>query len=548
MATGKTHTSNYIFYYFQNYLNFNKYTSGFSFADITAQQRAVLLQKQIDNLEKRNKFLIESSGEAGEAFGKMLNGRHLEETLFQASTLSLEALPGVTLGKNVSAGSVDYVEKLVDELTKNLSTFINGLDNMIDEMYNQLHKKESLDAYAQTVIADYAKTHKVSGDAMSQQILSEFLKDGLKSIKAKSSSAEDRLMADINKCINLANALPKYKEYVKNNAESLATNKEGAESRFFRILSRRLTGIRSHAQGLMGEIAVAAGFAAATSKGLKEIGKLGTTTSNVVGTRTSVKLPWGHLNINILKDPQLEEDAAKAQNIKKSTNKKDVEVTMNIVDGNGKITSTFTYGANVKNYTIKPDSPFTTYTIHDSGTFANAYKAAFPQDANYSFLFNLGAGHANQLRLGGPSYSELNTQWTQIIRTVAVSYIATALAGGIRENTVFLVLNGRVFLITDVLKNILSFIQAGEPGYNESNSAFGYGYQLRGMSREKMLAKSTWIFDKSRENVPKNRWDDRNTQLAYQRSDKARLELPKILNDAKITISLRTMTSLLMQR
>lgn len=557
--------SNYVFYYFQNFLTYGTDTATYyTLANITRFERARLLQEQINAIKARTQFLISSNGEAGMALEELLDRELIENNfVLGMDSLSVNVTENQVLNKDLTLSSTERINALADSLAQDISVFMNSLNNMIEEMWSYLTKTTTLDAYREMVIAQYAKNHSVNGD-IAQQVLRGFLTDGLKELNPSSkSNPETQLESDIQKCINLAMALPSYKDYVPVNTDTfpVKTNTSLAGS-FFRVLLRKLAGLKAHAQGNIGEIAAAAGLKSANAYALKQISDATATAMgikngknsvrskvNYTGTGTSYKNSWLGVTSEMMRDPNLIE-GGNDKNRKQShtTNKKDVQVIIEVIDGNGTVVANVDYGINVKNYSIKPSSKFTTYTIHDSGSFAAAYDRAFPEDKSHIFINNLAAGHTAQRRLGGETAAGLDAQWTQLVRTVAVSNLATALAGGIKENTLFLVLNGRVFLIADVLEKILSYINSGEPGYKESNSEFGYGYQISGISRRKMQAASKWIVasQNNKNKTGRSTIAGQSMTLAIKRSDAARPQLAQLMESAKITISLRTLTSVIL--
>lgn len=557
--------SNYVFYYFQNFLTYGTNTATYyTLADITQFERVRLLQEQINAIKARTQFLTSSNGEAGMALEELLDKKLIENNLVLGmNSLSINVTGNQKLNKDLTLSSTERINALAESLAQDMSIFMDSLNNMIEEMWSHLTKTTTLDAYREMVIAQYAKTHSVKGD-IAQQILRGFLTDGLKELNAPpKSNPEVQLEADIQKCINLAMALPSYKDYVPMNTDTfpVKANTSLAGS-FFRVLLRKLAGLKAHAQGKIGEIAAAAGLKTANAYALKQISdatakamgiKNGKNSVRIrtsyTGTGTSYKNSWIGVTTEMVKDPELAETSSeKNRRQLYTTNKKDVEVIIEVLDGNGTVVSTANYGANVKYYTIKPGNKFITYTIHDSGSFAAAYDRAFPEDRSHIFINNLASGHTAQRRLGGETAAGLDAQWTQLVRTVAVTNLTTALAGGIKENTLLLVLNKRAFLIADVLEKILSYIKSGESGYKESNSEFGYGYQISGISRRKMQAASKWIISSqnNKNKTGRSTIAGQNMSLAIKRSDAARPQLKQLMDSAKITISLRTLTSVIL--
>lgn len=537
--------NSYIFYYFQNYVEYGEGLPEFTFSNISQRTRASILQKQISKFDSHVRSLISDNGAAGRIFEQVLDYNNWDEVFKEvdghpdSTKLSVEAAIGKTINKSLMLSKTENMNALAEELVNDISYFQQSLQAMVEKMYKILDSPQNLEAYSLSVIAEYAKAKKIPESSLGQSVLHDFLKDGLKELPGgAANSSQESLKKDIDKCILLLNALPEYNDYIANNYEKKSGKGATEAAQFFRTLFRKLVGIRQHAQGAMGEIAAEAALHSGVAYVLdqaEEALQSASISTESTGSKTSARQLGGDFLSTRARRKETGRSRRfikEAKRMQKFVNKKDVQVNIDVQDGNG--IASVNFGATVKNYTVNPKGKFMTYTISDNGKFKTAYIAAFPDDFNYQFLFNLGAGHTASSRLGGPTAKELDNQWSQMIRTVAVSNLVTALAGSITENTVFIVLNNKVFLISDVLRQILNFINQGEPGYAKSDNIFGYGQQIRGISRSRMLAASKWYGNK-------RSIANQDMGFAMVRSNAARPILEAMLQQATMSISLRTL-------
>ena len=143
-----------------------------------------------------------------------------------------------------------------------------------------------------------------------------------------------------------------------------------------------------------------------------------------------------------------------------------------------------------------------------------------------SLIKNLGGGHTgNTNDLSGANMDAL---WTQLIDTVAAANLLTSLSGNITSSTLFLVLNGKIFDIEEVLNRIMGSIM------NQSGYSMSYGAT---MNRQR----STFLRENTMINGPTYNWF-----YAKQRSEKANTSMEATLQRAKMTITLSTLSSLLL--
>ena len=548
----------YIYYYFDNYARFGS-RAGTSFSDINNVRRESLLEKQLMTFKEHERSLLGISEDTSSTYEDILDPAFWDEIFITSQQYDVEVMPDQKLSTFSASGkSRALAEQKAEELASHVITFSNNLKKISEQMYEKAGLGSNYQEYMAGIANEYAKTMGIPKRKVAQQILSELMaQDGIKTLNSYGKDVRGQLASDMEKLTLAAIALPSYKSFIANNSDLL----KGAgsnKSKFFRTVASKLTSIRNHAKGLAHEIAVELGASAADGVIRKHLAKIGVEVvgaTNTGGGYSSGIRGLGWLGIEQrmsgrLSQPVSEDDIA----FQRSRNKGDVGVSIMIdSNGNGKVEANI--GFNVKNYSKVVHSKFKSYTIHDDGSFSALYRVAFPDDVNFQYIFNIGAGHTSAKNFeNGLTAKDLDSAWNNIIRTVAVSNLTYAMAGNITENVLFMVLNRKIFPISHILERILNYIKSGEGDYKsitDSDNWFGYGQQIRGISRRKFMSASKWIGDR------KGGWITWSTpygsgskpasadpELAQERSGKARESLQSLLSKATMSISLRTLASM----
>lgn len=553
--------TNYVHYYFRNFATYSLNSPQFNFDKFNSKKRAELLDNQINTVQARIDALVASTGAAGKALEELFKPESWNENLGEGydkdHLASIKMSDKEFLNKSASYKNNDDAVALANQLAEECSTFVSSMNGAIDKMMGYLKSNKTVEDYRDEVIGAYAKNGTINGP-IAQKIIDKFLsKDGLVELKAgEGATAEERLEADIKQCIAIVDAIEVggFGDYIDNGSFVGDENsKAPLAAQIFRKFAGKIASMRSRAQGLMGEISAATALTTGSRKvfanieELKE--KVEVSATNVSVGQSAPNYSYGGAcgigcDIVVRQDPSMATKKLypNGDTVKTRINKRDVEVTLDVKDGNG--TASVTFGANVKNYTIDPSSKTMYYTIFGGGntSFAEAYRLAFPQDSSFLLLANTGAGHTYMTKFQDKTTGKtLDAAWSEIVKTTVVSNLARYMMGSVNENTLFFVLNRQVYYITDVLRDIEEYIKNGEEGYNGVKS-FGYGYKLNGISRDKMLKTSTWI--KSNKTGGYLRKDE-DTDLAIARSRKAYDSILGLLSSTRLTVSLKTLTSLI---
>lgn len=548
--------TNYVHYYFRNFAKYSMGDVNYNFGNITASVRAKSLEAQIANVDARIAALKSGSGEAADAIGALLDKDSWERNSYDEDLITkVKMTDDVVAGNGVIFKKAEEVDALVQEFLADTDTFVASFETAVNEMMEYIQSPETIEAYRAEVLAAYSDGKAMNGKA-AQQILSEFINgNGLIAFKnPEHATPEQQLETVIKKCLAVIDSikcgyLDDYMESGDFSASS--TSKVSLEGQIFKKLSSKVGKLISSAQGFTGEIGSAALAVTAGNQILEkaEIKNIGLSTTPTGTGQNGGSRDWNGGNIDCVitakQDPAMASKALGTSSIKKAVNKKDYELNIDVKDGNGTVTFTTKLGVSAKNYTINPSSKTTMYTIHDGGekSFAKAYQAAFPTDSSFLFLFNLGAGHTQKKKFNDDVNGKtLDQKWVQLVKTTTIANFTQFLAGSVTEDTLLLSLNRQFFPISYVLRQVLSYIQGGENGYVSGDSNFGYGYSLNGISRRKMLATSTWI--KSEVASGGQMRGDDDPDVALVRSQKAYSDMLELLTNTKLSMSLRTLTSL----
>lgn len=548
----------YIYYYFDNYARFGS-RAGTSFTDINNVRRQSLLEKQLATFKQHERSLLRINDDTAATYEDILDPAFWNEIIIASQQYDVDVMPGQKLSSySVSGNSRALAEQKADELANNIVTFSDNLKIISEQMYEKAGLGSNYQEYMAGIANKYAETMGIPKGKVAQQILSELMaQDGIKTLNNYGSDVRGQLASDMEKLTLAAIALPSYESFIANNA-GLLKGAGSNKSKFFRTVVSKLTSLRNHAKGAAHEITVELGASAADGIIRKHLAKIGVEVvgaTNTGGGYSSGLRGLGWLGVEqrmdgALSQPVSEEDIA----FQRARNKGDVGVSI-MIDNNGNGRVEADIGFNIKNYSKIVNGRFKSYTIHDEGSFSALYRVAFPDDVNYQYLFNIGAGHTSAKNFdSGLTGKKLDSAWNDIIRTVAVSNLTYAMAGNITENVLFMVLNRKIFPISYVLERILNYIKSGEGDYKsitDTDNWFGYGQQIRGISRSKFMAVSKWKGDR------KGGWitwsapygtgskpASADPVLAQERSSEARDSLQSLLSKATMSISLRTLASM----
>ena len=556
MAYGK---GNYLHYYFANYALFQSRNASFLFSQITQEARKMFLNIQLENFIAHKESLQEQWTDKVDGVEELFTSDFWNDIMVEQDQYSYKGIEQYNAVNVFNPSKYDSAQlnAFADEITNNLQAFCSGITNLANSIQKSVESKGFKQDYAQAIMYNFASTGRMPDTEEGAAIVSALLqKEGFKKMAdADSDNPLEQIEGVIQNLLTLANNLPSYisekgynkdyKQYSKN-SKVKAIQKESEIVQLYNAIISKVAGARSYAQGIIGELGGEEGVALGSAKFCKEFQKLGYSleTANT-GEGMSVRAGnWLNIEQNIKLSPELMQNLSSGDYVK---NKKDVSlrVVKNEADGTGKVILDF--GFNIKNYSSKPktDAGVMTYTIQSSSVFGNFYQQLFNEDKDFMYLKSIGAGHGNgnnrlrggaRVRSGLPTYTNamLDTYWTQLIRSVVTANLAYTLAGNIQENTLFLVLNGKVFGIDQVLKGLINYIDNENRLKAGQTDDFGYGYLLQGLSRKRLMGQNTWQGQSSASQAD-----------AESRSVAANSGIDNLINSAKIQVSLRVLGKML---
>ena len=514
----------YVFYYFTNYEKYS--TTGISISDISTLSQIGLIEKQLGRINaKKNTLLQRGINEYGDEFGKLMDEMaHGNLAEYISPSYNTQMTQDLSVKTNFGAGDISAIKSMIEstaqEAVGDVGFFIEQLNKLIENIYSELSNTKNLEEYRQTVIQNYINEKNIVASQFAASVIEDFLKiDGFKDLNGKSLLTGDSLERSIQKLILLAESLPSWETGIGKSFSTCSRHgiiKDGVQ--LFQIIGNKVAGLQNYMQSQVGQLGMLTGALTATKLFLESLnnikieGNYGGHSNSALMIQTAVSEK---------KDPKLKSDYQNSR-VQSAYKKSGAEITVS----NDRVA--LTYGFNIKQSksAAKSSSGFRTYTINDSVEFLPMYERLFNDDSNHSFIKNLGGGHTgNTNDLSGANMDAL---WTQLIDTVAAANLLTSLSGNITSSTLFLVLNGKIFDIEEVLNRIMGSIM------NQSGYSMSYGAT---MNRQR----STFLRENTMINGPTYNWF-----YAKQRSEKANTSMEATLQRAKMTITLSTLSSLLL--
>ena len=543
---------NYIHYYFSNYVAFQSINATQALAQISEKSRISLLQRQLNSYRQRKQENMSSASDI-RGIEELFSADYWNDILRtnDSSLFSSNNINGMINPMDISQYSSAQLDAIAARLTDNLEMFCNSINNFATSVQKNIEDKGFKNAYNQAVIEDFAKTGTRPASVEGNNIINNLLKtDGFKTISNKVNNPIAKIENVIQNLLTLADNLPSYisqKGYNKDYQVSpkRGGRKIGQESKivqFYNKVISKISDAKVYLQETLEQLSHGVGLTNSMALATKKVQEV-----NQSLRSEKMSSAGGGQGLNIACDMNVIEDASLKNLYLKpyATTKKGNNVQLSIVndaEGNGQVV--FKMGFDIHNYKARPSdqSNVMSYTISKTESFGDFYRGLFPLDSNFMFIKSLGAGHgdgymrgqARSRRRGTYTNAQLTQYWGELVRSVAVTNLAMTFATNIREDTLFLVLNGKVIGIDTVLESLLSYIGHEQRGKIGQTSDFGYGYLLKGLSRSKMLDASQWTGS-----------DKANQEDASSRSDSATPKLENMLQTAKLFVTLRMLSSVL---
>lgn len=527
----------YLHYYYGNS------NSPFTSAEFFENKRKNLLDMQLKVFEQQKKVILNKahSSRVPKEYAELLeiltdtgNAGQLRDQIYAGANPS-DGVPDkvlfhTALGGTSSAGSIQNIksgiEKKVGDIVTNIDNFRIALQNTLDKAYQSLFGDGNFEAYKQAVFTEYVSNSGLSGkdkSIINQSILDNFLHhEGFVKSGAFDSNSANRVEDSLKKLILFADALPEYNSYLAGEA-TYSTKKHSGKidglPEFFKIIAGKTQGLYNMVKGDGAELTASLGETAViqeAGKHLKDLDKVFTVTntgSNSTG------------GVSILSTYEKDSNWDKAfgfDNLGKqydgSVSKPDVTVTYSL---NG---VKINYGLTVKNYEMRKanngtDKYFINAKLTSETSLYDAMSRIFSGTGMYG-AYQLAGGHGNgNVKLtNGNRYtnSQLDEMWNSLKDMVIAGNMLTFLGGLKEDNTLFMVANGRVIGLDQILRDII-------------NGKTKETYTIKGAS-----ARSRYMSE--------NKWEDSekdNHVNALKRSAAAGKNIESLLRGAKITTHLK---------
>lgn len=540
---------NYIHYYFSNYVAFQSINATQALAQITEKSRTDILQRQLDAYRLRKEENMSSASDIN-GIEELFSADYWNDILRTSDSYTASSTNTIN-PMDVSQYSSVQLDAIAEQLTNNLERFCDSINNFATSVQKTVEDKGFKEAYNQAVIEDFARTGTRPASAEGNSIINNLLKtDGFKTISNKINNPIAKIENVVQNLLALADNLPSYisqKGYNKDYTVSpkRGGRKIGQESKivqFYNKVISKISDAKIYLQETLEQLSQGVGLTNSMSLAAKKVREVN---QSFRSNSASVASSGQGLNIscdmNVVEDSSLKSIYLRPYATTKKGNNVQLSIA-NDAEGNGQVV--FKMGFDVYNYKTRPSdqSNVMSYSISKSESFGDFYRSLFPLDSRFMFIKSLGAGHgdgnmrgqARSRRMGTYTNAQLTQYWSELVRSVAITNLAMTFATNIREDTLFLVLNGKVIGIDTVLESLLSYIGQEQRGKAGQISDFGYGYLLKGLSRSKMLKASQWTGS-----------DNPNQDDASIRSDSATPELESMLQTAKLFVSLRMLSSVL---
>lgn len=433
-----------------------------------------------------------------------------------------------------------------EEIATIVDNFLKALQDAVQNMYAKIEGKP-WEEFKDKVVREYAETKGgLTGSALKQAIISDFLThEGLVNLNLTTSTSNAANQAGLQTALRnislLLDALPEYgtsgnsilgsMNYSSRNNSGIT--KDGLGTLY--KIAEKLQGLFNNIVGQGGELA----WKVAEQTGLEKMISKGNMpllsgdafiSTEVIGGRQMTITRSGK------KDSNLESDIEKKiEKKKKSVSKGDVQVT--IADNKVLIT----YGVSVKTYSFNTKTGAKNVGLVDSTPFLTAAQKLFEEDNGWRYMINLAGGNpgsSNSSSEKGYSLTDLNNRWDALVKEVVARNFIDVIAGVATQygpTTLYLVINGQIIPITDILENLSNNVLDFSSRLINSN-----GLSLK---RKTMMDMNTWIYYNNQ--AQKNRYTDISNEAALLRSSTAGTAIMQHLNQQKLVVSLTQLQNIL---
>lgn len=389
-----------------------------------------------------------------------------------------------------------------ETIAEEVQLFVEELRNVINNIVTSLNL--NLEELKTRIIQQYCDKRNVTVNtsAFRQAILQDFLThEGIKRLGINAGgTGQKALDSSLRNIILLAESLPEYgtsgnstlggKNY--STSSGPGRTKNGSET--LDIIQRKLQGLLNNIQGIGAEIA----WAKAEEIGERQVGK------------EFIKANAQVVGGTVITDGKFLADQQEKNDFHVS--KPDVQVNI----AGKKII--ITYGVSVKQYKFNKKTGVGTISLVSNTSLLDALEKYGKQ--NLYSIYNLAAGHAS--KKDGYSSESLNEMWNNLVKQVTMANFLDALIGLGDLSVLYLVVNGQVIPVSNILTKI------------SENDIVGRFVGEKVVSRNAFVKMNQWIGD-DREGTHKD------NLAALWRSAEAESGIYARLSQAKLDISLKNL-------
>jgi hypothetical protein len=478
-----------------------------------------------------------------------LNNKYkLSPTFYDTSTPNnikryeslLEFFKNPTLSDNkfIKGQSWEYMdlnrsESFEEEITENTNLMADNISKMLDyfkKLSNELTNKlgSSFQEYATEIINEYAATHGLSSSQsnVGQELLRAFIsRNGLKNLQTPSFSNGD-LASFLEYAEAMIEVLPYFEDVPLDYSNDNSKNSQGSIKLFIAKIQNLYNYVIKSAQ----KIAMIKIEELLFKNGLKSTEDIFKDLDKTIDSYSNGSL-FIAANFKTRKE-QLEEKRGTHLKVKKSG----VDVTIN---------NDFVrvhYDVDISKYKGNNRVKYENMSLVDNTSFL--YAAINNLQLSQTELANLAAANSGESLISFDDGSFINEDvlenaWNNVIQEVTTSQLISsllALSTNSNMSTLFLVYNGGIYPISDVLDRVLD---SQVRGYNPEID----GTVSRALNRSNIVKQNRWRWANYRSGASYRM--DRSREEGKKRSS---LVLPTVimrLQQAKLDISLKKLGSLL---
>lgn len=549
--------SRYLHYYFADYLQENGHVDMAAFG--AAKQNELigqLAQKYNSKLSALSSAAAKDSSSLEEATSLLdFMTSDAAKSEFQSAYESYVAENGeqdYSALKQSSYEDMTYkqldeaVKKNAENITIDLCSFRDNLQNQFESMYKLLAGNETTASeYKRAVLEYYKETQQIPGG--DSEVASKIIQDclnkaskGLSTIKGMGQGkTSDTLRSVVNEIALAVNALDIavngvdiFSGTTKVVSGSGSRNATG-QTEILGALAGKISGWVSNVKGAGNELAweeAAREVVLKIIEGQKEVNESAKASMKVINQGGS-KNPWATITAALDEDKQLSENYDKS-----SVAQAKSDVAVYVSEGNVELV----FGFNVKNYTVNTSTGVANIALVKETPFLSAAEKLFG-GADFGYMMNLAAGHAGKgyHANASASYSDstLNSAWNDLVQCVVLYNFVDYISGTITTDTaIYLAVNNKLYTVQEVLADIAS-------GNNKIISTLEQKGSTKTIQRSTLRNLNKWAYREGESSrAAKTRC---NTEKANERSENAWEEIDAQLQKASLKVDLSVIASLL---